>query len=1372
MPGFVSVGWLPSVLRTLSDYEPCGYDPLMPFSPPDHANDIQGDSARQAVHGLRGYAYQLYASAIAWLELRGDQELHLEVAEDYAVATGAALTATQVKNSSRPVTMGSRRVAQFLDSFVQLTLSNPGRTVICRYLSTAELGLERDATLRVANSSSLAYWRAAAAGADVGPLRAALTQSAIDPQTHAFFAACDDDRFRDEVLRRIHWDCGAPGLEGLREELNQLLIPFGWDHGRMPSAEASRLSGPVIEQLLVTCTTKGHRRLTRADLKLLVDQHARMSVSRADADRLMAQGSGPFAGVRRLMPEDQLGMPAILATRGTLTQALVAMLGEHGIALVLGGSGRGKTIAARLAARATGRHWAIVDLRDLDASAAVARLRETLGELGRAGLGGVLVDDINQLDDPGVVRTFAQLLHALRRRDLLACATLYSRPGIRALGELGIPSTALVEVPNLTVDEVEALVSAAGGDPAIWATPIHRRADGGHPQLVQASIVGLSARGWSVAELTALAPAGGGLTDIADERVATRARLIGSVPEASRALLYRLSLAIGRFDRRTALALGTVEPSILNAGEALDPLVGPWIDAAGESEYRVSPVLYRAGEDMLGDDAVRAVHKALSEAIMASDRIEPDRASAAYVHGLAGQAETALTKIALGIISAGSDMQRRVARYMMSLRLTQTSRPIFPDNMQVSGLLRLAQLIVRLHTGSDQEISSVWQALWREKDAAVLDGSTARFEAMILIKLLVSDRASGAIPDWLELILRLDALGREEAKIGDLIRELETPRKLKSAPTVIGMLFMAQAGKLPGVGALVALFERLDALDAEMRGRLLAEYAQVPSEFALLVNNAWLAEHQAGTIDAEAAANGFRRISTLADNWGYGTLAARAEMAVAIMQDEYGHDSEAALDTLAKGEAKLGHPDHFGRSVAKVLYRRDDYAGALARIEALNPDFAKADHIEHAYLCQEAGICAMHLGRLAEASRWFARGREAAVQVPSGIMRPTAIGLRADAAYASYRAGDREHAFKELAAALGEIEGLLPLASLRATHCYKVFGHLLLSIDNDASHDFDNMIEGIDMLPPGCCSNPEPNEGIKDLPQAPLESLWYLLADAAARFHVNAGIPEALAARIGGKPIVTMEMRLRDAHVSAAIERQDDVALCAALQRWVDLRVYLPGRFAEIQAGGLADPLREAIPQASAEQLASEIARDAAEDVLFVHCAVRILGGSHPPLAALARTWREQLPANYPGAAFLEAVYNPEAAPAEPRLCYAQILGRIAQGMRFGAQDLFLATARFVEKVGRLPSFQREAALPVDRWITTEWDQMIATQRFALLTPALTIPPIERALARCPGLPRAAAIALAAEASIGSVLSPDFRDYFARLVGSVPSNDP
>ncbi|MEQ8173186.1 MAG: hypothetical protein ABRQ38_30150 [Candidatus Eremiobacterota bacterium] len=47
---------------------------------------------RQAVDSLRGYIYQIYQSINAWLKIKDDEELLLEVAEDYAVLAKNALT--------------------------------------------------------------------------------------------------------------------------------------------------------------------------------------------------------------------------------------------------------------------------------------------------------------------------------------------------------------------------------------------------------------------------------------------------------------------------------------------------------------------------------------------------------------------------------------------------------------------------------------------------------------------------------------------------------------------------------------------------------------------------------------------------------------------------------------------------------------------------------------------------------------------------------------------------------------------------------------------------------------------------------------------------------------------------------------------------------------------------------------------------------------------------------------------------------------------------------------------------------------------------------------------------------------------------------
>jgi hypothetical protein len=46
---------------------------------------IKGDKAREAIDALKGYVYQIYQSALAWIELGPEEFLFLEVAEDYEI---------------------------------------------------------------------------------------------------------------------------------------------------------------------------------------------------------------------------------------------------------------------------------------------------------------------------------------------------------------------------------------------------------------------------------------------------------------------------------------------------------------------------------------------------------------------------------------------------------------------------------------------------------------------------------------------------------------------------------------------------------------------------------------------------------------------------------------------------------------------------------------------------------------------------------------------------------------------------------------------------------------------------------------------------------------------------------------------------------------------------------------------------------------------------------------------------------------------------------------------------------------------------------------------------------------------------------------
>ena len=143
-----------------------------------------------------------------WIKRLG---LYLEVAEDYAIVANNALKGVQVKdtNASGSVTLNSKGVRESICSYVDLLARNPSHVVELRFFTTSPIGTELRQTERPAGKAGLVYWRMAASGAEVTPLRTILDSEAFPDSVRKFVRSRDDDAFRRELLQKIHWDCGG-----------------------------------------------------------------------------------------------------------------------------------------------------------------------------------------------------------------------------------------------------------------------------------------------------------------------------------------------------------------------------------------------------------------------------------------------------------------------------------------------------------------------------------------------------------------------------------------------------------------------------------------------------------------------------------------------------------------------------------------------------------------------------------------------------------------------------------------------------------------------------------------------------------------------------------------------------------------------------------------------------------------------------------------------------------------------------------------------------------------------------------------------------------------------------------------------------------
>jgi hypothetical protein len=815
--------------------------PRQPFNQGPRLTEApSGDPAAQAIASLRGYAYQLYASGLAWVDLQPGEELYLEVAEDYAVAARAALHAVQVRDTpSSNITINSRDVRDALDSFVDLVERNPARQVHFRYLSTSSVGLERSQEHRANGKASLHYWRLAAAGADIFPLRQVLSKLELSDRVRAFIEARDDDALRVEFLRRVHWDSGQHPIDGVLLELENGLLRYYVEHFHAP-ARRELLAAAVVYRVLVAITQSADRKLTEGDLLSLVVDTANVLVpvsfleaaGRSVGESLAGeQDSGTFELSRVLEPEADIPLPPILAQRADVTDDALVCLRYDGIGFITGSTGCGKTTIARLTARAQGAPWSILDLREAPAELVSQRLDMALGAL-RDAAGGIILDDLNELEDPGVRRALSRFLTALRRKDVLCLVTAYRKPSSRTFSELGIDETTHLTVPDLTDPEVAAMVAAAGGEPEMWSDAVRMAGAFGHPQLVQAVISGLRTRGWPLQELGRLRSFDQS-SNIEAERLAARHRLVAILPNETSAMLYRISLLVGRFDRPLALAVGAVCPPVPEPGVQLDHLIGPWIEIGAYLEMRVSPLLQNAGNEVFTPGDTTRLHEAAAVQILGGRVLRIDKANSGFLHGLLGRSESSLLRLARAIIATEGARRPQLSEWITGLRLHRLDQKIFAERPALSILLRLAQFLLVTPTGKREAIRDCWRVLQAELNE--LDHAEARehLEYMILAKALLDQEAVAFLPDGVALILRFEELSRADSVRLALMEQRLPVGDAGRSPSLLGTLFISYAIRMESVGDLKCAFDRLDATTPKLRRALLSDVFDAPGDFAL-----------------------------------------------------------------------------------------------------------------------------------------------------------------------------------------------------------------------------------------------------------------------------------------------------------------------------------------------------------------------------------------------------------------------------------------------------------------------------------------------------------------------------------------------------------
>lgn len=908
-----------------------------------------------------------------------------------------------------------------------------------------------------------------------------------------------------------------------------------------------------------------------------------------------------------------------------------------------------------------------------------------------------------------------------------------------------------MECPYFSVEETGELVALYGGDPELWGRLAHIAGAWGHPQLNHAFVIGIAGRSWPRSELVDVISRGLTSTDIETERDSARRNLIGQLPDHARALLYRLSLLVGRFSRATALALAGDPPPITQAGEAIDLLVGPWLEVFGPDQYRVSPLVSSTGRNMLSQDEQQRLHAGIAKRMLAVKTVNASDFDAIVMHALAGREDSVLFRISTSVINMPSDKLALLAENTSLLRIIEPEAAFGTERAFSAALLRLAQFkLLDAAAERDKAAESATAAM-----AIITQDMESELrtilEIMVLSTVLATMNVADYFDDWLSWLQRWQQVTTLSGPASELRAGFDEGAQA-AGTNPYAMFFHMGTARITTVARLEKIIDELAALDAAARSTLLTPIDKSMSDYSLLINGPWANRQRDPDFDAEEAAAGYARIAAKTKDWGIPALAQQPWLARALMLDEFLADADGALAVLDEAAGILGDGPLLARGRAKIFYRRDDHAKSLEILRGIADVIGRDNAIERAFALRQAAISAANCGDWAQSEAWFRDAQGAASEGQTDDLKTMAVGLGADAAVAALQQGKTAVALLGFAEMLTAIATIDPEASLNTAYLHRAARYVVLWAKSFITGS-NVQIDGQPIsIYPGACSNPEPAEAIRQFPLGALDAAWYLLADCEIAAGIDEGIARSLPDRLSDGPILMLEVSLSTDQMKRAVELSDAKSFVHNLPTFVSAHLYVLNNARALREGfEPITPARGLIPPGD---LTTGVAEQLACDAI-VAFGLRALFASNPPvLPALRIELQNQLGPVHLG----RNVFAPEVS--EPGLYLLHtvrtMLDAYLGGEFRGPPDFWQFGFRCFEQLNR-SSFGLSLFPPYAAWLREGWKRILSEQRFLLRQPLRTESPIRAVLAK-PDNNRAfaAALLLAAIDAVAIQLAPAY----------------
>jgi tetratricopeptide (TPR) repeat protein len=1073
--------------------------------------ELISDKRRQAVASLRGYVYQIWETVYKWINLKEDEVIFLEGAEDFDILGPKKAETIQVKHTtgSKSLTLRSKEVIEAISNFWEHQKKNPKNKIELHLLTTMNRGCEKHTPF--GKMSGLDYWDSCKRpGTDITILRDFLINEIIlSGELKNFIRESEDSELRERLIQRIHWNTGNNPKEFIEDLVERRITYHGDKLGISPSI-AKKVVPNLLKHVFDVICRDSNRRLEYYDFLVLFEeatttrvplQQLEFQTQVANLTQLIKplgnflNTAGFLELTRKVRAESEFifsspPLPHKIVKREKLVSKLSECLSTKGILVLKGTTGVGKSILARLVVGENEKNWKWMNMRGLlpdQIKELFLREAITLGEQSKDEK--FVLDDL-KFDPQSIQYEYALegLLYALSCFNGKVIITTQEDIPSRIKLNLQIPLESLVNVPWLTIEEIKELASAYGCPKGkkldSWSKVMLAKTQG-HPQLIHAYVRSLEVKKWPNVSIDDFVKE----EDIESVRREARKSLIQQLPsEESRSFVYKLSMIKHPFRRDHAIELGNKIHNLSNPGEVLDLLIGPWVEPLNANYLRVSPLLDHAAEAIYSSAQLKEFNKEIAETFLICKKLTLLEAHVILLHGFLASSGRPIRVMLSSLLTASEEHWKKIAHEFWWLTAIgiEKGKKIFPSDPFVNNYLRLFQFRIAVETDSVNlapKIANLWESeldYGQEPKIKILDNIIFLIKTLICYEVPFSQRV---------VISRI-------AKLIAFIKEFENtfkqPFKLddsRSNRSLASSLFLFAIIRCRSANDLDELLTSLGSLHEEIRNEILSLLMTEMDPSEALINNVFLDELNSKSPQWDRFIITLERTIEYAFSWNVESLARAAYRTIAVIQDEQKNKSNDALKTIKKAIKQLGYEHPFlGNERAIILYNQKDYKEALKIWEDILPDWPENSIFSPIFHLPFSMDCAAKLGMWSKVKEIAFLGEQLAKQYGKSI---TAVGFRAEYAFALWKTRNFQESINSFAEVLDQIPILPdPYKDIHSYKLQKLIGHALAWMTQEVSNQ-------VQLAEPrsGCFSRQEADEKIKDFPLQPVALMWYFLAD-------------------------------------------------------------------------------------------------------------------------------------------------------------------------------------------------------------------------------------------------------------------------------------